>query len=107
MTKMKETGTRREVLRKTAQKTKKGETYDVLVSIDKKFASIAKRSQSAQNSPWRKHVLDYCKKKKISYSSALSDPNCKKGYVKIVKPQRKTSSPTTVTVIEEEEEEET
>lgn len=104
MTKMKETGTRREVLRKTAQKTKKGETYDVLVNIDKKFASIAKRSQSAQNSPWRKHVLEYCKRKKISYSSALSDPNCKKGYVKIVKPQRKTSSPI-VTVIEEEEEE--
>lgn len=106
MTKMKETGTRREVLRKTAQKTKKGETYDVLVKIDKKFASIAKRSQSAQNSPWRKHVLEYCKRKKISYSSALSDPNCKKGYVKIEKPQRKTRSPI-VTVVEEEEEEET
>lgn len=82
---MKEVGTKREVIRKTALKTKRGDTYDSLVTVNKRYASMAKRSESAQNSPWRKHVIAYSKKKKISYSAALADPNCKKGYVKVEK----------------------
>lgn len=82
---MKEIGTKREVLCKKAQKTKKGDTYEQLINLNKKYATIAKRSESAQNSPWRTHVYNYAKKQKISYANALTDPNCKKGYVKIVK----------------------
>lgn len=85
---MKEIGSKREVLCKKAQKTKKGETLASLTAADKKHASIAKRSESAQNSPWRNHVVNYSKKKKISYANALTDPECRKGYVKVIKPQK-------------------
>lgn len=85
---MKETGSKKEVIRKKALKTKKGDTYDSLIASDKKYASYAKRSESANNSPWRKHVMKYCEKKKINYSAALSDPNCKKGYNKLVKTKK-------------------
>lgn len=86
---MKEVGTKKEVLRKKAQKTKKGDTLETLIAANAKYASIAKRSDSAQNSPWRTHVYNYAKKNKISYANALSDPNCKKGYVKVVKEVKK------------------
>lgn len=88
---MKDVGSKREVLCKKAQRTKKGETRDVLTASDKKHATIAKRSESAQNSPWRNHVVAYSKKRKISYANALTDPDCKKGYVKVVKPSKSLS----------------
>lgn len=91
---MKETGTRKEVLKKVAKKTKIGETFESLTTSNKKYASMAKRSESAQNSPWRLHVLNYGKKKKLSYSAALADPDCKKTYVKVVKtPKVKPATP--------------
>lgn len=77
---MKEVGSVKEVLCRKAFKTKKGETRETLTASDKKLALIAKRSDSANNSPWKSHVLAYCKKKKISYASALGDPNCKSSY---------------------------
>jgi hypothetical protein len=77
---MKEVGTRKQVLCKKAVKTKKGETYESLISSDKKYASTAKRSESSLNSPWRAHVLAFSKKKGISYANAISDPNCKSSY---------------------------
>lgn len=86
---MKEFGTKREVAKRVATRTKKGLTHEMLVAEEKRYASLAKRSISAQNSPWRKHVMDYAKKKKISYSSALADPNCKKGYTPVVKMKKK------------------
>lgn len=86
---MKDIGTRREVLCKKARQTKKGETRESLTTENKKYATIAKRSDSAQNSPWRTHVYNYAKKKNVSYANALTDPNCKKGYVKIVKTKPK------------------
>lgn len=82
---MKEIGTRKEVLCRKAFKTKKGDTRDSLTTTDKKYATIAKRSEGALNSPWRSHVINYSKKNKISYANALSDPNCKKGYTPVVK----------------------
>lgn len=89
---MKEVGTRKEVLCRKAFKTKKGDTRESLTSTDKKYATIAKRSESAINSPWRNHVINYSKKNKISYANALADPNCKKGYTRVVKtPKVKTS----------------
>lgn len=83
---MKEVGSKREVLCKKATKTKKGDTYESLLTADKRYATIAKRSESAQNSPWRKHVVSFSKKKKITYASALTDPECKTSYVRISKP---------------------
>lgn len=82
---MKEIGTRKEVLCRKAFKTKKGDTRDSLTATDKRHASTAKRSESAQNSPWRAHVISYAKKNKSTYAAALTDPNCRKGYVKVVK----------------------
>jgi len=82
---MKEVGTKKEVLCRKAFKTKKGDTRESLTAADKRFASIAKRSDSANNSPWKSHVLSYCKKNNVSYASALGDPNCKSSYKKTVK----------------------
>lgn len=90
---MKEFGTKREVAKKIAMKTKKGATYESLIAEEKRYASLAKRSISAQNSPWRKHVMDYAKKRKISYSTALADPNCKKGYTPVVKVKKQKEKP--------------
>jgi len=89
---MKEVGSRKQVLCRKAFKTKKGETLESLTSSDKKYASIAKRSESAVNSPWRAHVIAYSKKKGISYANAISDPNCKSTYKRapIVKKSKKT-----------------
>lgn len=86
---MKEYGTKKEVIKRLATMTKKGATYESLINDDKRYASMAKRSESAQNSPWRKHVVEFSRKKKISYSAALADPNCKKGYVRVVKKGKK------------------
>jgi hypothetical protein len=88
---MKEVGTRKEVLCRKAFKTKKGDTRESLTSNDKRYATVAKRSEGALNSPWRNHVLNYSKKNKISYANALADPNCKKGYTKVVKVKKKPS----------------
>lgn len=71
---------------------KKGDTYESLRNADKKYASIAKRSESAQNSPWRKHVVNFSKKKKITYASALTDPDCKTTYVRVTKPAKPKST---------------
>ena len=89
---MKEIGTRKEVLCNKAFRTAKGFTKDSLISSDKKFASTAKRSESAQKSPWRAHVLSYSKKNKISYSAALADSTCKNSYVPCTKKSKKASS---------------
>lgn len=86
---MKEVGTRKEVLCNKAIRTAKGFNKESLVATDRKFASTAKRSESAQKSPWRAHVISYSKKNKVSYSAALADPNCKSGYTKSVKPKTK------------------
>lgn len=89
---MKDIGSKREVLCKKASKTKKGDTFESLRNADKRYATIAKRSESAQNSPWRKHVVSFSKKKKITYASALTDPDCKMSYVRISKPNAKANT---------------
>lgn len=95
ITQMKDIGTKREVLCRKAIRTKKGCTYETLTTADKKNASIAKRSEGTQNSPWRRHVVNFSKKQKISYATALSHPECKTSYVKIIKPP-KTPKPKTI-----------
>jgi hypothetical protein len=35
--------------------------------------------------PWIQHVKSYAKKNKLTYSCALSDPNCKSSYKRPVK----------------------
>jgi hypothetical protein len=89
---MKEIGSRKQVLCRKAFKTKKGETIESLTSSDKRYASTAKRSESAQNSPWRAHVIAYSKKKGISYANAISDANCKATYKKVPVIKKKTAT---------------
>lgn len=82
---MKETGTRAEVLTKKARATKKGESYETLVSSSRRNAVKATKSDAAKKSNWTTHVRAFAAAKGVSFAAALGDSSCKSSYTKKTK----------------------
>lgn len=77
---MKQVGTKKQVIKKKAFKTKSGETLSSLLEKDPSLHKSVNRSDGAHKSKWTKHIKQYAKSNNISYSQALADPKCKQAY---------------------------